>query len=77
MAESKIEAYEDKVYTSFWGLNVPGDQVECEPFIIISIDSSLVCKRTNILLSTLDNCAYENCKHTNDRLSWWEFFWVW
>ena len=56
---------------------MPGDCVECEPFIIISIDSSLVCKITNILLSTLDNCAYENCKHTNDRLSWWEFFWVW
>ena len=23
----------------------------------------------------LDNCAYEKCKQTTDRLCWWKFFW--
>ena len=35
----------DKVYTNFRGLNVPEDDIECESFIVISIDSLLVYKK--------------------------------
>ena len=52
---TKIRTYGDKVYTNFCGLNVPEDGVECESFIIISIDLLLV---------------YENKLFYEDRLSW-------
>ena len=44
---------------SICGLNVPEDYVECESFIIISIDSLLVHKNKYYLQVNLDNCAYE------------------
>ena len=39
--KTKIKTYEDNVYTSFRGLNVLEDDIECESFPVISIDSLL------------------------------------
>ena len=39
--EAKVRTYGDKVYTNFCGLNVPENEIECEAFIVISIDSLL------------------------------------
>ena len=39
--ETKVTTYGDKVYTNFCGLNVPENEIECEAFIVISIDSLL------------------------------------
>ena len=39
--KTKIRATGDKVYTNFYGLNVPEDDIECESFTVIS-DSLLV-----------------------------------
>ena len=43
--KTKIRTYGDKVYTNFRGLNVPEDNIECESFTVISIDSLLVSKK--------------------------------
>ena len=40
--KTKIRTYGDKVYTNFRGLNVPEDDIECESFTVISIDSLLL-----------------------------------
>ena len=40
--KSKIRTYSDKVYTNFRGLNVPEDDIECESFTVISINSVLI-----------------------------------
>ena len=40
--KTKIRTYGDKVYTNFRGLNVPENDIECESFTGISIDSLLV-----------------------------------
>ena len=40
--KTKIRTYGDKIYTNFRGLNVPEDDIECEYFTVISIDSLLV-----------------------------------
>ena len=40
--KAKITTYSDKAYTNFCGLNVPEDDIECESFTVISIDSLLV-----------------------------------
>ena len=37
--KTKIRTYGDKVYTNFCGLNVPEEDIECEFFTVISIDS--------------------------------------
>ena len=42
--KSKIRTYGDKIYTNFCDLNVPEDDIECESFTVISIDSLLVYK---------------------------------
>ena len=34
----QIRAYGDQVFTSLWGLNMPGDGIECKSFATISID---------------------------------------
>ena len=39
--KTKIRKYGDKVYTNFCGLNVPEDDIQCECFTVISIDSLL------------------------------------
>ena len=43
--KTKITTYGNKVYTHFRGLDVPEDDIECEYFIVISIDSLLVYKK--------------------------------
>ena len=46
----KIRTRADKVYTNFRSLNVPEDDVECESFTVISIDSLFVLyMKTNII----------------------------
>ena len=37
--ETEIRIYDDKIYTNCLGLNVPEDDIKCESFTIISIDS--------------------------------------
>ena len=63
--KTKIIAYEDKVYTAFHGLNVPKDDIECESFTIISIDSVLLYEDKYYLQDYLDNSAY---KITNKKM---------
>ena len=75
--KTKIRTYGVKVYTNFRDLNVPEDGVEFKPFTIISIGSLLVYENKYYLQVYLDSFPCENCKHTNDRLSWRQFFWVW
>ena len=40
--KTKIRTYGDKVYTNFCGLNVSEDDIECNSFTVIPIDSLLV-----------------------------------
>ena len=40
----KLGTYGNNVYTTFRGLNVPEDDIKCESFTVISIDSLLVYK---------------------------------
>ena len=40
-----IRAYGNKVYPNFYGSNFPEDNIECESFTVISIDSLLVSKK--------------------------------
>ena len=51
--------YGDKVYTNFRDLNVPEDDIECEFFTVISIDSLLVYENKYYLQVCLDNWAYK------------------
>ena len=53
--KTKIRTYGDKVYTDFRGLNVPKGGIECESFIVISIDSLLVYDNKYYLQVYLDN----------------------
>ena len=58
----KIKAkktYGDKVYTNFRGLNVPKDDVGCESFTVISIDSLLVYENKYYLQIYLGKCDYK------------------
>ena len=58
--KTKIRTYSDKVYTNFRDLNVPEDDIECECFTVISIDSLLVYNNKYYLQVFLDNCAHKN-----------------
>ena len=40
--KKKLKTFGDKDYTYFRALNVPEDDIECESFTVISIDSLLV-----------------------------------
>ena len=57
--KTKTKTYGDKVYTNFCGLNVPEDDMECESFTVISIDSLLVYNNKYYLQVFLDDCAYK------------------
>ena len=50
------------VYTNVRGLNVPEDDIECEFFTVIFIDSLLVYDQKYYLQVYLDNCAYNIVK---------------
>ena len=65
----KIRTYDNKIYTNFRGLNVPEDDIACESFTVISIDSLLVYDKKYYLQVYLDNCAYKVINKTNERLS--------
>ena len=54
----EIRIFDDKVYTNFRGLNVPVDDIECESFIFIPIDSLLVYDNKYYLQIYIDNCAF-------------------
>ena len=56
--KTKIKTYGDKFYTNFRGLNVPEDDIECQFFTVISIDSLLVYNNKYYLQIYSDNCAY-------------------
>ena len=60
--KTKIRTYVHKIYTNVRDLNVPEDDVKCESFTIISIDSLLACKSKYYLQVYLDNCAYKIVK---------------
>ena len=60
--KTKIRTNGDKVYRNFRGLNVPEDDIECESFAVISIDSLLVYGKKYYLQTCLDNCAYKTVK---------------
>ena len=55
----KVRPYDDKVYTSFRGLNVPENGVECKSFPVIFISSLLVHHSKYFLQVYLGNCAYK------------------
>ena len=55
--KTKIRTYGDKVYTSFHGLIVLEDYIECELFTTISIVSLLVYESKYYLEVYLDNCT--------------------
>ena len=55
--KTKIRTYGDKNYTSFHGVNVLGDDIECESFAVISSDSLLVYENKCYLQVYLDNYA--------------------
>ena len=60
--KAKVRTYGHKIYTHVRDLNVPEDDVKCESFTIISIDSLLACKSKYYLQVYLDNCAYKIVK---------------
>ena len=65
--KSKIRIFGNKVYCNFRRLNVPEDDVECESFTAISIDSLLVYHKKYYRQVYLDNCAYKFVsKHKTD-----------
>ena len=57
--KAKIRTYGDKVYTNFRELNVPEDDIECETFTVIFVDSLLVYENKYYLQVYLDNCTYK------------------
>ena len=57
--QTKIRAYGNKVYTNFCGLNVAEDDIECESFTVISVDSLLIYESKYYRQVYFDNCAYK------------------
>ena len=67
--KTKIRKYRDILYTKFRVLNVPDDDVECEPFTVIYIDSLLVYENKYYLQVYVDNCPYKTVnKQMTDKL---------
>ena len=58
--KTKIRTYGNKVFTNFPGLNVPENDIECESFLAISIDSLFVYESKYYLQLYLDNFSYKN-----------------
>ena len=57
--KTKIRAYGDKIYNNICGLDVPENDIEYEPFTVISIDPLLVYEDKYYLQVYVDNCAYK------------------
>ena len=67
--KNRISSNSDKVHTNFGGWNMPRDNVECEHFTIISIDSLLVWENKYCLQIYLDKCVYKkSSKQITDHL---------
>ena len=60
--KTKVVTYDNNVCTNVRGLNMPEDDIECECFTVISIDSLLVDETKYYLKVYLDNCAYKIVK---------------
>ena len=60
--KTKIRTYGGKIYSNFCSLNVPEDDIECQSFTVISIDSLLVYEIRYYLQAYLDKCAYKVAK---------------
>ena len=60
--KTRIRTYGDKVQTNFHGLNAPEDDIECESFTVVSIDSLLLYDNKYYLQVYLDNCVYKIVK---------------
>ena len=58
--KTKIWTFGDIFYTNFHGLNVSEDNIKCESFTVISIDSLLVYDKKYYLQVYLDDCADKN-----------------
>ena len=58
--KTKIRTYGDKVYCNFPSLNVPEDDVDCESFTVISIDSLPVYESKYYQQVYLGNCVYKS-----------------
>ena len=58
--KTEIITYANQVYTNFSSLNVPENDIECESFTVISIDSLLAYENKYYLQVYLDNCAYKS-----------------
>ena len=65
----KIRTYGGKVLANFHGLNVAGDDIECESFTVTSFASLIVCK--DYLHIYLENCTY---KIVDKGMTWWKSF---
>ena len=70
--KSKLGKYGDKVCTNFSGLNGPQYNLECESFIVISVDSLLVQSKYYLQVY-LESCSYKIGNKKND-ISWWQYF---
>ena len=57
--KTKIRIYGNKVYTNFHDLNLPEDDIECESFTVISVDSLLVYNEKYYVQVFLDNFGYK------------------
>ena len=57
--KTELITYRHKVYTNFCRLNVPQDDMECESFIVTSIDSLFVYAQKYYIQVYLDNCVYK------------------
>ena len=57
--KTKIRTYDDKVYTNFRGLNMPEDDIQCDSFTVISIDSLVIYDNKYYLKEYSGNCAHK------------------
>ena len=55
----RIRKYGNKIYTNFRGLNVPGNNIECEFCTVIFINSLLVYENKYYLQVYLANCTHK------------------
>ena len=56
--KTKRGTYGDNVYTNFLNWNIPSNELECESFSIIYIDSLLAYENKYYLQVYLDTCGY-------------------
>ena len=57
--KTKIKTYDDQIYISFRGFNMPGDDIESEYFTVIYMDSSHVYDEKYYLQVFQKNFVYK------------------